>query len=83
MAFQLKDGQGSLFWNDRKEKPEQPDFQGQLQVGGVAYRIAGWLRESQKGNKWLSLSVKPDERASAAPPAAAAPATGAPQANPF
>ena len=29
-------------------------------IGGVKYRLSGWVRESTRG-KFLSLSAKPDE----------------------
>ena len=72
MAFETREGQGALFRNDRKEKHDQPDYQGQLRVGGLLFRIVGWRRESKKsGTPWLSLSIKPDERENAQAPRAA------------
>lgn len=60
MAFELKDGQGSLFKNTKKQKENHPDYQGECKVGGVKYRISGWKKKSAKGTDWLSLSVQPD-----------------------
>jgi hypothetical protein len=69
MAYETKEGAGSLFRNDRKEKPGHPDYQGQLRINGTLYRVSGWIKESQKGTKWMSLALKPDEREAAAAPA--------------
>lgn len=55
---------GVLFKNDRKQPgTKQPDYRGKLDVDGVELEIAGWVRESKTGKKFLSLVVKaPDER---------------------
>ncbi len=68
MAYELKDGQGSLFKNERREKDTHPNLQGTILVAGVEYWISGWTKEGAKG-RWISLSVKPKE---AAKPAAKA-----------
>lgn len=61
MAFELKDGQGTLFRNNKKvDGSMQPDYRGELSMNGVLCEIAGWIKEGQKG-KWMSLSVKPKE----------------------
>jgi len=68
MAYELKEGQGSLFKNERREKDTHPNLQGTILVAGVEYWINGWTKEGAKG-RWISLSVKPKE---AAKPAAKA-----------
>ena len=79
MAFETREGQGGLFKNDRKEKPSHPDYQGELRIGGVLYRVSAWVRESQKsGRKWMSLDIKPDQR-DTEKPSATAPANGGQQ----
>lgn len=60
MAYQLKDGQGSLFKNDRKEKENQPDYRGELMINGELLEVAAWIKTGQKG-KFMSLSAKPKE----------------------
>lgn len=61
MAYELKDGQGSMFVRDKKKNPKEPDFSGSFKINGTVYEIAGWKKQSDKGQKFLSLSVKPKE----------------------
>lgn len=49
---------GALFRNNRKEKETHPDYNGSINIDGHDYWLAGWLKESQNGNKFFSLSVK-------------------------
>lgn len=71
MAYEQRDNSGSVFVNDRKEKPNHPDRTGKAMIGGVMYYVNGWLKESN-GKKFLSLSFKPIDGAQATPPAAQA-----------
>ncbi len=63
--YELKEGQGSLFRNERKDSERSPDYTGTIMIEGVAYRISGWKREGKSGT-WLSLSAKPKEAKPAA-----------------
>lgn len=65
MAFVPKDNNGSLFVNDRKTQDNHPDRSGTIMVEGKTYWINGWLRKTDAGVPWLSLSVKPKEGAQA------------------
>ena len=50
MAFELRNGQGTLFENDKKGDNEKaPDFKGELRLGGKTIRIAMWLRIIKNG----------------------------------
>ena len=60
MAYELKDGQGSLFKNDRKESERHPDYKGEINVDGELYWLSAWVKDGKKG-KFLSLSIKPKE----------------------
>lgn len=49
---------GVLFRNQEKgEGDKKPDYTGKINVNGKDYRLAGWLRESKSGSKFLSLSL--------------------------
>jgi uncharacterized protein (DUF736 family) len=56
--FQQKEGQGSLFKNDKKTAENQPDYRGTVNVGGVNYTLAGWAKEAKNGSKFLSLKIQ-------------------------
>jgi hypothetical protein len=61
MAYELNEGQGTLFRNDKKpEGSKQPDYRGEINVGGTVMEIAGWLKEGKNG-KWMSLKVQPKQ----------------------
>ena len=64
----MKDYSGALFRNTKEDEgsPNSPDYTGDLLLAGVRYRLAGWIKVSDRG-KFLSLSVKPDEEIAEAP----------------
>lgn len=67
MAYELKDGQGSLFKNDKGDNAKRPDYRGSIKIGGVEYELAAWIKEGNKG-KFMSLNAKPKgERQERAP----------------
>lgn len=71
-TYEMKDGQGSLFKNDRKEKETQPDYTGKIMVNGTMYQLAAWVKESKSGLKFMSLNAQlPREQSEAAPAASA------------
>lgn len=49
---------GVFFREKEKKNPKGPDYRGKLNVEGKEYEIAGWIRESKAGNKFMSLSVQ-------------------------
>jgi len=57
MAYQQKEGQGSLFKND-KQNDRQPDFRGTILIKGVTYNISAWNRTSQNGREYISLQAE-------------------------
>jgi len=60
MAYQQREGQGSLFKND-KQNDRQPDFKGSILIKGITYNISAWNRTSQNGREYISLQA--EERA--------------------
>lgn len=58
MAYEHKEGQGSLFRNE-KQNDRQPDLKGTILIGGVTYRVVGWERTSQSGTSFISLQAEP------------------------
>lgn len=57
---------GVLFKNDRKEKANQPDYRGKLNVGGREYQLSAWRKTPKGGgNPFLSISISdPPEQGS-------------------
>jgi uncharacterized protein (DUF736 family) len=49
---------GVLFPNDKKGNEKRPDFTGDLNVGGVEYKLSAWKKSSKAGNNFLSISVQ-------------------------
>lgn len=60
MAYELREGQGSLFRNDKREGDKQPHARGEALIDGVLYEVAAWTKEGRKG-KFQSLSFKPKQ----------------------
>jgi uncharacterized protein (DUF736 family) len=50
---------GALFKNERRKTDKHPDYFGTIDVEGTEYRLAGWVRESKRGKKFLSLAITP------------------------
>ena len=48
---------GVLFRENEKKSDKAPDYKGKLNVEGKEYELAGWIRVSKAGNKFLSVSV--------------------------
>lgn len=50
---------GVLFKNLEKQSEKHPDYRGDIDVNGQQFYLAAWIKESKKGTKYMSLSVKP------------------------
>ena len=57
MAEYDNTNRGVLFREtDKQGNEKRPDYTGKLNVGGLDYRLSGWIKEGKSG-KFLSLSV--------------------------
>lgn len=54
---------GVLFRENDKKSDNHPDYTGTINVGGQDFRLAGWVKESKKGSKFLSLAVSEQREA--------------------
>ena len=61
MAFEHREGSGSLFANKRREKDTHPNARGDALIGGVLYEISAWTKTDKNGQKWQSLAFKPKQ----------------------
>lgn len=68
MAYEHKDGHGSLFQNDKGGVDTRPDYRGDFMLDGQLYEMAGWKKQGAKG-PFLSLAIKPKEQRQDTPPA--------------
>tara|TARA_R100000664_G_scaffold9928_2_gene16508 strand:+ start:1095 stop:1355 length:261 start_codon:yes stop_codon:yes gene_type:complete len=56
--FKNKNGYGSLFVNNYKEKETQPDYKGNIVLqDGTEKEIAGWKKQDKNGKYFLSLHL--------------------------
>lgn len=58
---------GVLFKNDRKERPNQPDYRGSLDVEGVQYWVSAWIKTAgpsarNPGSKFFSIAIQEQEQ---------------------
>lgn len=59
--YEQRDNSGSLFKNDRKKKPNHPDYKGSAMVDGVEYWLSAWTKKTQKGTSFMSLALTPKD----------------------
>jgi len=58
---------GTFFVNDRKEKPNHPDYNGKINVEGKEYYLKGWKKTAKSGVNFLSLALNPVGDAASTP----------------
>ena len=61
MAYEMKEGSGSLFKNTRKEKETHHDYNGSIMVNGKEHWLSAWVKEGQKG-KFFSVSIGQEKK---------------------
>ena len=49
---------GALFKNDRREKDTHPEYKGSINVDGEEYWLSAWVKTSNSGQKFFSLTVQ-------------------------
>lgn len=55
--FIQKNGTGALFLNQKKVKENQPDYTGTITINNEQKQISAWIKVSQSGNKYISVSI--------------------------
>jgi hypothetical protein len=58
-TYEQKDNSGAIFKNPNRKTDRHPDLTGSLRVNGQDYWISAWTKQSQKGEKYLSIAVNP------------------------
>jgi hypothetical protein len=51
-----KEGQGSLFKNDKKNNEKSPEYTGNIFVNGKEMRLSAWVKDGKSG-KFLSIQI--------------------------
>lgn len=69
MAYQMKDGTGTLFKVQDKKNERGPDYTGDCMIDGTVYRMAAWIKESESGRKFMSFKFEPKEEQQSRPAA--------------
>jgi hypothetical protein len=49
--------------DNQKQSDKSPDYRGNIDVGGIAHQISGWIKTSAKGVKYMSLAIRPKTEA--------------------
>lgn len=63
-----RDMSGALFKNNRKEKDSHPDYTGKALIDGYEYQVSAWIKTSSKGDKFMSMSYRPNKEEQNSPP---------------
>jgi hypothetical protein len=81
MAYELRDGQGTLFKNDRKSTEKHPDYTGSIKTpDGQEHWFSAWIKTGSQGGKFLSVQIGNPKDGQRKPPAGVQPPMGnAPQ----
>jgi uncharacterized protein (DUF736 family) len=69
MAYEMKEGSGSLFKNLKKATENHPDYNGSIMVNGKEHWLSAWVKESPKAGKFFSVSIGKEKEAKAFKPA--------------
>lgn len=57
MAYQMKEGDFSLFKNTKKTEDTHPDYTGKCMVNGKEMRVAAWIKKGESGNAFFSGKI--------------------------
>lgn len=44
---------------DKQPGDKRPDYKGQININGVGHWLSGWIRKSQDGDTFLSITAEP------------------------
>ncbi len=59
MAYELEEGNISVFVNDKGDNPKRPDYTGKCMVDGQELQISLWNSTSKNGLNYLSGKINP------------------------
>ena len=67
MAYEHKEGKGTIFPNDYKTSENHPDYRGKAMWQGEIIEISMWEGETQAGLKKFSVSISEPRKKSDTP----------------
>lgn len=59
-------GNGALFKNDKQGVETRPDYTGTAKIWDKEFFLSAWIKKSQSGKTYMSLSFKVNEKGSQA-----------------
>lgn len=59
-------GNGALFKNDKQGVEARPDYTGTAKIWDKEFFLSAWIKKSQSGKTYMSLSFKINEKGSQA-----------------
>jgi len=68
MAYEHREGSGSLFPNRDKKGDNHPDYKGDALFNGQRVELAAWKKVGRSGGGFLSVQIKPAREQSHAAP---------------
>jgi uncharacterized protein (DUF736 family) len=57
IAYELREGSGNIFRNDKRGNERAPDFAGDALLDGKRVRLAAWKKKNVKGELFLSVTL--------------------------
>ena len=57
MAYEQREGGGTLFRNDKKGNDRAPDWRGDALLNGKKVKLAGWIKQGRNG-EFISLTIQ-------------------------
>lgn len=67
MAYELREGEGTLWPNKNKNGESSPNLTGQTKLDGKEYWVSGWVNTSQaSGAKWIKFTLRAKDESGAA-----------------
>ena len=61
MAYEHKEGRGSLLKNRDKRSNKSPDFTGDGMYCGKLVRLSAWMGKTANGADRISISIRPQQ----------------------
>lgn len=68
MAYEAKDGDISVFKNNKKTEDKHPDYTGKAQIDGETFYVSFWIKKRDGGDAFFSGQIQRKQSQSASGP---------------